>query len=188
MLADYFRQLGVEMQIVRNNVTLEELDKIPFKGLVLSPGPETPDKAGNLMLIMEKYHQKVPILGICLGHQAIGMFFGASLVKGHVPVHGKVHEVYQIHSHSVLENIPSQFHVTRYHSLKLEHLPDCLQPLLETASGENMAIAHKTLPIVGIQYHPEAHLTEYGLLILRNWLNLVMNKPFREGVFGIINA
>ena len=175
ILADYFRQLGVQMTIVRNNISLEELSKIPFKGLVLSPGPETPQKAGNLMEILKTYHDKVPVLGICLGHQAIGTFFGADLVKCEQPVHGKVHEIQQISSHAVLRNIPPKFLVTRYHSLKIENIPDSLIPLLCTASGENMAVAHKDLPIIGIQFHPEAYLTEYGLQLLNNWLSLIEN-------------
>ena len=169
ILADYLRQLGMDLHIVRNDVDPGLLLAQEWEALVLSPGPETPEKAGNLMAILGQYVYEIPVLGICLGHQALGQFFGASLVKGRQPVHGKVHEVFQRKSHPYLEGIPESFNVTRYHSLEIRNLPDQLQVLLETEKGELMAFAHAHLPILGIQYHPEAHLTQFGLEILGNW-------------------
>lgn len=172
MLADYFLRCGVELCIYRNDVSLDILQEQPWKALIISPGPETPEKAGNLMEILAHYHDKVPVLGICLGHQAIGQFFGATLAKGKQPIHGKVHAVYKKNKHAVLKDLPDTFQVTRYHSLVLLDLPDSLVGLLETASGELMGLAHTSLPIVGIQYHPEAVLTEFGQEIIANFLQI----------------
>ncbi|AWW30359.1 aminodeoxychorismate/anthranilate synthase component II [Echinicola strongylocentroti] len=173
ILADYFRQAGFALDIVRNDTPLALLKERKYDGLVLSPGPETPSKAGNLKDIFDYFHDKLPVLGVCLGHQCIGEFFGATLVKGKRPVHGKVHPVIKLNDHPVLNGLPDRFKVTRYHSLELAELPYCLLPLLETEHGELMAMAHRTLPIVGIQFHPEAHLSEYGVALIKNWGEIV---------------
>lgn len=158
---------------MRNDVNLAEVQRISFSALVISPGPETPNKAGNLMEILAYYHDKVPVLGICLGHQAIGIFFGAKLVKSPWPMHGKISIVSQRKKHEVLKNIPGRFKVTRYHSLELEELPESLEVILEEENGAVMSFSHRYLPIVGIQFHPEAHLTEYGEQLILNWVNLI---------------
>lgn len=170
ILADLIRQTGEELTILRSDATAEEIGKIDFHGLILSPGPGKPSASGNLMAIFESYHTQIPILGVCLGHQAIGEFFGAELVKSPVPTHGKVHLVRKTKPHFFTQDLPKSFQVTRYHSLQLTELPDCLETILETESGEIMGIAHKTLPILGIQYHPEAYLTEYGLELIFSWV------------------
>ena len=170
ILADMLRQTGMEIKIVRNDVPLSRLVRDEYEGLVLSPGPGIPSNSGNLMEVLHHYHDKLPILGICLGHQAIGEYFGADLVKGVEPVHGKISEVRQVIPHPILEGLPSVFNVTRYHSLELTNLPSTLETLLTTSRDEVMALAHKLLPIVGVQYHPEAHLTEFGLELVRNWV------------------
>ncbi|WP_343849137.1 aminodeoxychorismate/anthranilate synthase component II [Algoriphagus jejuensis] len=170
ILADLIRQTGEELIILRNDIPLTDLEHIDFQGLILSPGPGVPSSSGNLNAIFEKYHDQVPVLGVCLGHQAIGEFFGAKLVKNQVPTHGKVHTVRKTKPHFFTQNLPNQFQVTRYHSLQLQNLPDCLESILEIESGEIMGMAHRTLPILGIQYHPEAFLTEYGLELVRAWL------------------
>jgi anthranilate synthase component 2 len=170
ILADLIRQTDEELLILRNDVSLDDLEQIDFKGLILSPGPGRPENAGNLMRIFEKYHTKIPVLGVCLGHQAIGEFFRAKLVKSPVPVHGKVFPVKKTKPHFFTDSLPDKFNVTRYHSLQLEDLPESLEVILETESGEIMAMAHRELPILGIQYHPEAHLTEYGLELVKEWV------------------
>ncbi|RPA67342.1 aminodeoxychorismate/anthranilate synthase component II [Cyclobacteriaceae bacterium YHN15] len=170
ILADYLRQLGVELHIVRNDIDPSDLLQSDWEALILSPGPESPQKAGNLMRILEQFVFRIPILGICLGHQAIGEFFGGKLVKGKQPVHGKVHRVYRQTQHPFLNNLPDSFEVTRYHSLEIQDVPEELEILLKTKDGEIMAMAHKNFPVFGIQYHPEAYLTQYGLEILKNWL------------------
>lgn len=178
VLADYLTQLGVQLHIVRNNIPLEELMHFQWEGLVLSPGPETPQRAGNLMQILGYFHDKLPVLGICLGHQAIGGYFGANVVKCAKPVHGKVHQVYRNAHHPILKNLPATFKVTRYHSLELHDVPSGFEVLLQTAENEIMAMAHRTLPLVGIQYHPEAYLTEFGLDILKNWADHYLKTTF----------
>lgn len=176
ILADLIRQTGVTLNIVRNDISLEEIQNLEFEGLILSPGPEKPSFAGNLMAILDAYHDQIPILGVCLGHQAIGEYFGARLVKNAYPTHGKVHLVKKSQEHPFTQSLPEQFLVTRYHSLELRELPDSLEKILETETGEIMGIAHRSLPIVGIQYHPEAYLTEYGLEIIQAWLELLSKK------------
>jgi anthranilate synthase component 2 len=170
ILADYLRQTGIAIEIVRNDIPLIQVKSKKWEALILSPGPESPAKAGNLMKILDWYVGKLPILGICLGHQAIGEFFGGKLVKCKKPVHGKVHTTYKVQDHELLKGIPDSFLVTRYHSLEITEVPECLQPILKTKNGEIMAMAHKTLPILGIQYHPEAYLTQFGKEIIGNWL------------------
>jgi anthranilate synthase component 2 len=171
ILADYLRQTGIELEIVRNDVELRYLTSKSWEALILSPGPESPSKAGNLMNILGFYVGKLPILGICLGHQAIGEYFGGQLRKSEKPVHGKVHTVYRTFDHEILKGLPESFAVTRYYSLEVKYIPECLQILLVTDKGEIMAMAHKTLPILGIQYHPEAYLTEFGKEVIGNWLH-----------------
>lgn len=170
ILADYLRQTGIDLEIVRNDIALSQVTDKKWEALILSPGPETPAKAGNLLKILDWYADKLPILGICLGHQAIGEYFGGRLAKCEKPVHGKVHAVYRKVDHPILQGLPETFDVTRYHSLEIKNLPECLQAILETEKSEIMAMVHKTLPIVGIQYHPEALLTQFGKDIILNWL------------------
>jgi anthranilate synthase component 2 len=173
ILADYFRRTGEQVTVLRNNVALEEIKSLHFSALVLSPGPETPEKAGNLMEILSHFIDKVPVLGICLGHQAIGTYFGAELIRSPRPMHGKISTVFRKKNHDLLNGLPENFKVTRYHSLELQNLPDCLDVLLEGENGEIMTFSHKDLPITGIQFHPEAHLTAHGEQLIQNWVSLV---------------
>jgi anthranilate synthase/aminodeoxychorismate synthase-like glutamine amidotransferase len=170
-LVDYFGQLGVEVHVLRNNTTLEELKKLPIEGVVLSPGPGEPRQAGVMMEVIAHYHDKVPMLGICLGHQALGEFFGAKLDKGIRPMHGKISEI-SCEPDSLFAGLPAKMPVVRYHSLVLRQWPDCLVPLAYTAEGELMAFRHCDLPLHALQFHPEAALTTYGLDMLRNWLKI----------------
>ena len=168
-LADYLQQAGAGCQVVTNRTPLREIQQLNFNGIVLSPGPETPAKAGNLMEVLGAFYNKMPILGICLGHQAIGQFFGARLIKAIKPMHGKVSEVFCEQDY-LFHGLNRPLKVVRYHSLVLEQLPDTLLSTAGTAEGEIMALKHKTLPIRGVQFHPEAILTESGLAMLKNWL------------------
>jgi len=170
-LVDYFNQLGVGCVVKRNDTQLKELIRLKINGLVLSPGPGIPSTSGNLMEILEWYSNKLPILGICLGHQAIGEFFRSQLVKAKKPMHGKISKIDHT-NHPLFEGIPNNFNAVRYNSLILTKVE---KPLLEIAisdQNENMVICHETLPIFGIQFHPEAALTAFGLDILSNWLRL----------------
>ncbi|WP_226391231.1 anthranilate synthase component II [Penaeicola halotolerans] len=182
-LVDYFQQLGVQMVVKRNDLPIEAYTDQSYEGLVLSPGPETPQKAGRLMEILGHYVGQVPILGICLGHQAIGEYFGASLVKALKPMHGKISTI-KVSDPSIFGSVVS-LQVVRYHSLVLQNLPEILEVTGLTKENEIMSIKHKYLPIWGLQYHPEAHLTEYGLKILDNWLRF--NNIASQEKLGIPN-
>lgn len=169
-LVDYFKQLGCTCKVVRNNVPLEEIKKHTYHALVLGPGPEIPSKSGILMEAIDYYHDKLPILGVCLGHQALGEYFGATLAKGIRPMHGKIS---RIHTRGKLlfHKVPEQINVVRYNSLIVKNIPAVLKETAWTDEGENMAFRHIKLPIAGVQFHPEAALTEYGIQLLQNWLD-----------------
>lgn len=173
-LYDYWRRLGVSCTVIRNDeLSLEDFKNLNFKALVLSPGPQKPQDAGLLMPIFEYFFDKKPIFGICLGHQGIGAFFGANLQKGSAPVHGKT-SIISHHNHALFNNLPLSFEVMRYHSLELQNFENTdLEIIATTADNVVMAIAHKHLPIHGVQFHPESILTQHGLDIMKNWLLLV---------------
>ncbi|WP_324672506.1 aminodeoxychorismate/anthranilate synthase component II [Hymenobacter sp. GOD-10R] len=182
-LLDYLQQAGVTVDVRRNNVPVEELEEQHFDGIVLSPGPGVPGQAGCMMRVIAQYHQRVPMLGVCLGHQAVGQFFGASVVRAARPMHGKVSEMRCVVDDPLFTNLPRQLTVTRYHSLTLNNLPSALLPLAYTNDEHNelMALRHRTLPLYGVQFHPEALLTTEGLSLLRNWVNYcIIAKDARE--------
>lgn len=172
-LADYLRQLGAEVLIHRSDTPLPEIQTLAFDGIVLSPGPGVPAAAGVMPAVIEAYHQKLPMLGVCLGHQALGEFFGARVVRAARPMHGKTSVIQHEDQTGLFAELPPSFAVTRYHSLVLQQpLPAVLEPLAHTAdaAAELMAFRHRTLPLHGVQFHPEALLTDHGLVILANWL------------------
>ena len=173
MLVDYLRQAGASCRVVRNNEPMVLFTDEPVDGVVLSPGPGTPRQAGRLMEVIEHYHRRVSMLGVCLGHQALGEFFGADLVPATRPMHGKVSAIRVLTDDGLLRNLPATFEVTRYHSLLLTNLPADLIGTAATDSNEVMAMCHRTLPLWGVQFHPEAALTRNGLQLLTNWVKLV---------------
>lgn len=168
-LVDYFEQLNVKPKVYRNNQSLEEITNHDYNGVVLSPGPGLPEESGNLLNVIEHYENKLPILGICLGHQAIGQFFNATILKAAKPMHGKISTVL-LESDYLFKDIPDEIHAVRYHSLILGNLPDNLEIIARTENKEIMAIRHQFLNIRGLQFHPEAILTEFGKKILQNWV------------------
>ena len=167
-LQDYLYQVGVRCSVVRNDVPTEKIFKHVYKGIVLSPGPGRPAAAGCMMEVLAHYEKSHPILGICLGHQAIGEYFGAKLEKASLPMHGKISEVF--HSgNGLFTGLSDKLQVVRYHSLALKNVPEGMTVSAQTAAGEVMAISHQFLPIHGLQFHPEAVLTQNGLQMLHNW-------------------
>ena len=187
-LYDYLHRAGCKVVVKRNDeIKASDVEMLEPDGIVLSPGPRTPKEAGCLMDVIEKYHDKLPMLGVCLGHQAIGEFFGATLQKAIKPVHGKTAEVFHLlesseaenderSEHNLMYNIPQPFEAMRYHSLVLTELPETLIPLAKTADGELMAMRHKSLPLYGVQFHPESILTTYGLALIKNWVSIAKSS------------
>jgi anthranilate synthase/aminodeoxychorismate synthase-like glutamine amidotransferase len=169
-LVDYIKQAGADVVVMRNDALPEDINVDHFTGVVLSPGPGIPEKAGNLYQLARLFYGVVPVLGICLGHQAICAHFGGQIVRALKPMHGK-QSVIRTRPHHIFNNLPTAIGVVRYHSLVCTQLPDVLEVIADTAEGEVMGVAHKYLPICGLQFHPEAVLTEYGLDMIRNWVN-----------------
>lgn len=171
-LVQYIESLKEEVRIYRNDsITLEEIEKLDPHMIVISPGPCTPNEAGISIDVVKRFKGKIPILGICLGHQTIGQVFGGNVVKALEPVHGKVHPIKHINK-GVFNGLNNPLKVTRYHSLVVEKetLPLCFEITAETKEGEIMGIRHKEYLIEGVQFHPEAILTEMGMDLLRNFL------------------
>lgn len=173
-LVQYFGELGQDVRVFRNDqITLEEIDALEPDLICISPGPCSPAEAGISVDVIKRYGGKIPILGVCLGHQAIGAAFGGDIVRARQIMHGKTSEISHTGS-DVFTNLPSPFTVIRYHSLAIDRgtLPDCLQVTAETADGEIMGVRHKTLPIYGVQFHPESILSEHGHALLKNFLDM----------------
>ncbi|MFY8108498.1 MAG: anthranilate synthase component II [Bacteroidia bacterium] len=172
MLSDYIQQTGVKCTIIRNDEEqLLHLNPTDFDALVISPGPSAPKDAGFMLLILERFLHQLPVLGICLGHQAIGELFGAQLLHAKLPRHGKVDFI--AHNNDFMfSGVPNQFQATRYHSLILQNLPEILT-VTATCNDEIMALKHRELPIWGLQFHPESCETKEGLKILNNFTSLV---------------
>lgn len=177
-LVQYFGELGADVQVFRNDgITPDEIERLAPARIVLSPGPCTPNEAGTSMATIERFAGRIPILGVCLGHQSIGQVFGGRIVRAKQVMHGKVSPVH--HSgQGVFAGLPSPFTVTRYHSLVIEQatLPECLEVTAWTAGpdgsiDEIMGVRHRTLAVEGVQFHPESILTEHGHALLANFLN-----------------
>ncbi len=180
-LYDYILQCGQECRVVRNDeMSLEELAAIDFTSAVISPGPKTPEQAGLTNAFIQRFYKTKPILGICLGHQAIGQIFGAKLVPAQKPMHGKT-SVISHTGHFVFNHLPALFEVMRYHSLILTGVEKTeLLVTARTVAGEVMGITHPRYPLAGLQFHPESILTPTGLQILRNWfLEVYKTKTIR---------
>ena len=162
-------QFKVIPKVFRNDQSIEEITKYNYTGVVLSPGPGLPEESGNLLEVIRYYKNKLPVLGICLGHQAIGQSFKAHVINAVKPMHGKISKVF-LEKDYLFKDLPKVIQAVRYHSLILGNLPDRLEIIAKTKKNEIMAIRHKKLNIRGVQFHPEAILTDYGKKMLLNWV------------------
>ncbi|WP_024801366.1 aminodeoxychorismate/anthranilate synthase component II [Nocardia sp. BMG51109] len=191
-LVQYLGQLGAEATVWRNDdAQLANVDEAVtgFDGVLISPGPGTPDRAGSSIdLVHACARQRVPLLGVCLGHQAIGAAFGATVTRAAELLHGKTSSVFHVGA-GVLAGLPDPFTATRYHSLTVlpETLPDEFEVLGRTESGVMMAMRHRTLPLHGVQFHPESVLTQGGHRMLANWLEVCGERP-PEGLIDQLEA
>jgi para-aminobenzoate synthetase component 2 len=174
-LVQFLGELGAEMQIRRNDeVSIDEIENdLKPEKILISPGPGTPDDAGVSLAVLEKFGERLPILGVCLGHQAIGQIFGGKVVRAPEPVHGKPVEICH-DGKTIFGGLKYRFRAARYHSLVVERetLPDCLEISATSPDGLIMALRHKQLKIEGVQFHPESILTKEGKKLLQNFLNL----------------
>ena len=173
-LVQYLGEMGVAMQVHRNDqLTLAQIEELKPERILISPGPCSPRESGLSNDVIRNFAGRVPTLGVCLGHQCIGHTFGAEVVVNYRMMHGKTSPI-RHNGRELFENMPNPFAATRYHSLviKRDTLPDCLEVTAETDEGEIMGVRHKTLPIWGVQFHPESILTEEGRTILKNFLKL----------------
>lgn len=178
-LVQYLGELGQEIVVRRNDeIDLIGIEQLQPDHILISPGPCTPNEAGISLDLIDRFKGKIPILGVCLGHQAIGQAFGGEVVRAEKLMHGKTSEIHH-DGRGVFEGLANPFTATRYHSLivRRETLPDCLEITAETTSGEIMGIRHRQFPIEGVQFHPESIITDHGHQMLRNFL---MNKSSSE--------
>jgi len=171
-LVQYFGELGQDVQVHRNDeIDLDQVAALKPDHIVISPGPCTPNEAGISLALINAFAGKIPLLGVCLGHQSIGQAFGGKIVKAKTLMHGKTSLIHH-KDEGVFKGLKNPYTATRYHSLVIEKesLPDCLEITAWTEDGEIMGVRHKTLPIEGVQFHPESVLTEYGHELLDNFI------------------
>lgn len=171
-LVQYLGEMGEDLRVFRNDeTTVEAVKELHPDKIIISPGPCTPNEAGISVPLIREMAGKVPILGVCLGHQSIGQAFGGEIVRAERLMHGKTSPILH-HGEGVFHGLPSPFDATRYHSLVIrrETLPVCLEVTAETAEGEIMGVRHRKLPVEGVQFHPESILTEHGKELLRNFV------------------
>jgi anthranilate synthase/aminodeoxychorismate synthase-like glutamine amidotransferase len=173
-LVQYFGELGQDIKVFRNDkITLKKISQLKPKQIVISPGPGRPEDAGISCDVIREFSGKIPILGVCLGHQAIGLVFGARITNAIRLMHGKTSLIYH-NGKDIFKSIPNPFEATRYHSLLVEKksLPKCLEITAWTGRSEIMGLKHRNLPVWGVQFHPESILTKYGKNILSNFIKL----------------
>ena len=176
-LVQYFGELGADVKVFRNDeITVEQIALMKPEQIVVSPGPCSPAEAGISVAAIKEFAGKIPLLGVCLGHQSIGAAFGGKIIHAKKLMHGKVSPVHHL-DQGVFKGLPNPLTCTRYHSLAIEResLPDCLEVTAWTDDGEIMGVRHKTLQVEGVQFHPESILTERGHDLLRNFLEQSKN-------------
>lgn len=173
-LVQYFGELGADVKIFRNDeITIADIEKLKPDQIVISPGPGRPEEAGISVEVIKKLAGKYPILGVCLGHQAIGYAYGGKIIRAKHLMHGKTSHI-KHDDREIFKNLDNPFEATRYHSLVIDTktIPDCLEVTAKSEDGEIMGIRHKTLPLWGVQFHPESILTKAGKKLLKNFLYL----------------
>ena len=171
-LVQYLGELGQEVQVYRNDeIDLAKIKSLNPQHIVISPGPCTPNEAGISVPLIHEFAGKIPLLGVCLGHQSIGQAFGGNIIKAKTLMHGKTSQIHHT-SKGVFSSLPNPYTATRYHSLVIERdsIPDCLEITAWTDDGEIMGVKHKTLAVEGVQFHPESILTQHGHALLENFL------------------
>ncbi|MEC9422910.1 MAG: aminodeoxychorismate/anthranilate synthase component II, partial [Nitrospinota bacterium] len=171
-LVQYMGELGADIQVKRNDcITIPDIESLKPEKIVISPGPCTPAKAGISVEVIKRFAGKVPVLGVCLGHQSVGAAFGGEIIKAGKLMHGKTSEV-RHDGKTLFKNLPNPFTATRYHSLVLNRktLPNCFEITAESEDNEIMGIRHKDLPVEGVQFHPESILTPNGKDLLKNFI------------------
>ena len=170
-LVQYLGELGEDLRVFRNNkITLDEIERLKPSRIVISPGPGTPREAGISEKVVEYFHKSIPILGVCLGHQAIGEVFGGKVVRAPALMHGKVSQIFH-DGRTLFGGLPQGFPATRYHSLMVTDVPECLEISAETKDQLVMGLRHREFPTEGIQFHPESIMTAVGKDLLKNFLN-----------------
>jgi len=177
-LVQYISQLGGEVEVHRNDaITIAQIEALKPEAIVVSPGPCSPERAGISVDVIRHFHRDIPILGVCLGHQAIGQAFGGRVIRAARVMHGKTSPIAN-DGRTIFAGLANPFTAGRYHSLIVERksLPDCLEISAETAEGEIMGLRHRSLPVEGIQFHPESILTPSGKRLIGNFLKLVKNS------------
>jgi anthranilate synthase/aminodeoxychorismate synthase-like glutamine amidotransferase len=178
-VVQYLEELGADVAVFRNDkITLGEIEQMKPEKIVISPGPCTPREAGISKSVIERFGSRLPILGVCLGHQCIGEVFGGKIVNAKRLMHGKVSLI--SHNNSLLfKGIPSPFEAVRYHSLAIrkQTCPKALSVDATSEDGEIMAVSHRELPVYGVQFHPESVLTQHGKILLKNFLNAGRHVP-----------
>ena len=178
-IVQYFGQLGQDVQVHRNDkITLDEIEALRPERLVISPGPCSPEEAGISVAAIKRFSGKIPLLGVCLGHQAIGAAFGGNVVRSISLMHGKTSPIHH-DGKELFKGLANPFQATRYHSLVVDRptLPDCLEVTAWVENGEIMGLRHKQLPVWGVQFHPESILTEGGMDLLANFLEISAARP-----------
>jgi anthranilate synthase/aminodeoxychorismate synthase-like glutamine amidotransferase len=182
IIVQYLASSGCEVAVYRNDeITLNEIEILNPEAIFLSPGPCTPKEAGITVEVIKKFYKTIPMMGVCLGHQAIGYAFEGNVVKADRLMHGKTSPIIN-DGKTIFKGLPNPFIAGRYHSLIIERssLPDCLEISAETAEGEIMGVRHKQYPVEGIQFHPESILTPNGKRIIRNFLSTFINKEEQQ--------
>ena len=173
-LVQYLGSMGQELKVFRNDaITLDEIERLAPERIVISPGPGRPENSGIIIQVIGEFSGRIPILGVCLGHQAIGAAFGGDVVSAPQIMHGKTSEIFH-DGRTIFKDLASPFRATRYHSLVVSplNLPDCLEISAKTGDGVIMGLRHRELTVEGVQFHPESILTDVGMKLISNFVNL----------------